>query len=209
MTRFFVNNMEIAPPPNMSSLEEILKNLERGHLPPDSVIRQVQIDGAPLTIENRNESLAELLSQAECREKIEIFTGTMSEIARDAIIDAQEYLDRIAVATPQIAESFQGTPDQEGFQSLRQLYDGMYWLSLLMDKLIAGFQLNLEDVVIRDAPVSEHHQKFISVLKELIESQQKGDSAMISDLLEYEILPLVPIWKEIFGVIRKKANLEQ
>lgn len=208
MTRFFVNNMEIAPPPNMSSLDEILKDLETRHLPPNSIIRQVQIDGAPLTIGDGNESLAELLNRAENRERIEIFTGTMGEIARDSILEAQQYLDRVAAATPQIAERFQGTPDPEAFESLRQLYEGLYWLNLLLDKLITGFQLTMEDVVIRDEPVSEHHQKFISVLKDLIDAQHKQDFAMISDLLEYEILPLVPVWKEVFGIIRKKANLE-
>jgi hypothetical protein len=104
---------------------------------------------------------------------------------------------------------FQMTPGPESFESLRQLYEGFYWLNLLLDKLAASFEIDLSDVLIQETPAREHHQKFITILKQLIDSHERGDLILISDILEYEILPLVPIWKEMFGIILKKVSVAQ
>ena len=45
-----------------------------------------------------------------------------------------------------------------------------------------------------------------SILKQLIDSQERGDVVMLSDLLEYEILPMAPIWREMFLAIEKSVN---
>jgi hypothetical protein len=206
MTRFYINETEIAPPAGISSLDQILKHVEGIHLPPNSVVRQVHIDGLPLTPENFNAELAGVLTQVEEREKVEIITGTIEEIARDSIDEAIDYLDRIEKLTPSLAAGFQVSPGPESFETLRQLYEGLYWLNLLLDKLKTNFHLSLDDVPIHGTPVREHHQKFISILKQLIDSQERGDFILISDLLEYEILPLVPVWKDLFRIIASEVH---
>jgi hypothetical protein len=207
MTKFYVNEREISPPLDISSLDKVLKHIEDVHLPPDSVVRQVQVDGIPLVPDDLPEAGPEILQQLETREKIEVYTGTMPEIARESIAEAIAYLDRIETATPELASSFQVSPGPGSFESLRQLYEGFYWLNLLMDKLETGFHVTFDDVLVENIPARDHHQKFISILKQLIDSHERGDFAMIADLLEYEILPLVPVWKEMFRIIEKKAGV--
>ncbi len=209
MTRLFVNDREIVPPLNVSSLDQILKFVENSHLPPNSVVRKIQIDGTSLSPEYLASGQAGVLNHVEQQNKIEIFTGTVTEIANDSIGEALAYLDRVESATPSLITSFQTFPGQETFENLKQLYEGFYWINLLLDKLNASFQVNLDDVLIQEIPVREHHRKFASILKQLIESQEKGDFVLISDLLEYEILPLVPVWKEMFGIILKKMSTAQ
>ena len=209
MTRFFVNDREITPPTDVSTLNQVLRYIEDAHLPPNTVVRKIQIDGLPLVIESFSESQSKILDQIDKQDKVEIFTGTVVEIAKDSIAEAIAYLDRIETATPSLITSFQTSPGQESYNNLKHLYEGFYWLNLLLDKLRANFQVSLEDVLIQGISAIEHHQKFLSVLKQLIESQNKGDFVMISDLLEYEILPLVPIWREMFGFIEKKMNVAQ
>jgi hypothetical protein len=209
MTKFYVNEREIAPPLDITSLDRVLRQIEKDHLPPDSVVRHVQVDGVPLMPDNLHEGSSEWLQSLQMREKIEIYTGTIAEIARDSISEALEYLDRVEAATPSLASGFQTCPGPESFESLRQLYEGLYWLNLLMDKLESGLQIGLHNVLINNVPAKEHHQKFIAILKQLIDSQEKQDFILIADLLEYEILPLVPIWREMFNVILKKVEGEQ
>jgi hypothetical protein len=209
MTRFYINDKEIAPPLDASSLNQVLRHIEDRHLPANSVIRKIQIDGFPLIPENLSNGQSKILDQIDTRDKIEIFTGTVTEIAQDSISEALDYLDRIETATPSLITSFQASPGQEAYENLRQLYEGFYWLNLLLDKLRTNFQFKLDEVLIQDIPAHEHHQKFVSILKLLIESQQKRDFVMISDLLEYEILPLVPVWREMFGIVLKKMSKTQ
>jgi hypothetical protein len=82
-------------------------------------------------------------------------------------------------------------------------------MNMLLDRLVSNFQVRLDAVIIGGVPASQHHQKFISVLKQLIESQESGDLVLISDLLEYEILPLVGVWRELLRAVLNKANVAQ
>ena len=209
MTRFFLDNKEISPPLDAASLAQILKHVEDAYLPANSVVRKIQIDGRPLMAESFSESQPEMLSQILNREQVEIFTATLSEIANDSIAEARSYLDRIEAAIPSLAESFRISPDPEAFRNLRQLCEGFYWLNILLDKLKTNFQLQFENMPIQGISAAEYHQRFISILHQLVESQQTGDFVLISDLLEYEILPLVPIWKEMLGAVLAKMNMTQ
>jgi hypothetical protein len=207
MTRYFINEREIEAPLDISSLDQILKQVEDSHLPPNSVIRQINIDGQPLISDSLPNS-AEILSQMENRDKVEIFTGTVSEIAHDSIIEALAYLDRIESVTPSLASSFQIYPGPESFENLRQLLDGFYWISILMDRLATNFQITLEACLVQGISVRDHLEKFIAILKQMIDSQQRGDFVLIADLLEYEVIPIVPIWKDIFNLLLQKVTAE-
>jgi hypothetical protein len=208
MTRYFLNEREIASPINISSFDQILKHVEDCHLPPNSVIRQIHIDGYPM-ISDAFSDPGEILRQMESREKVEIFTGTVSEIAHDSIVDALAYLDRIESIIPSLASSFQIYPGPESFENLRQLLDGFYWISLLLDKLTANFHIMLESCLVQGISVQDHLEKFIAILKQMIDSQQRGDFVLISDLLEYEVIPIVPIWKDIFSLFLQKVAVAQ
>jgi hypothetical protein len=205
MTRIYLDEREIASPLELSSLDQIVKYVEDKHLSPDCVIRQIKLDGLPLTADDSPEGFSESVREVGNREKVEIFTGTVTEIAVDSIAEALAYLDRVERLTPSLAESFQISPGQEAYENLRQLYQGFYWLNLLLEKLQAKFDVSLEDIQIKEVPVREHLLKFVSILKKLIGSQEQRDFVLIADLLQYEICPLIPVWKEMFGIISKKV----
>lgn len=206
MTRFYVNEREILPPLDASSLDEVLKHVEAVHLPPNSVIRQINIDGLPLTAETFNDSSSESLNCMDSREKIEFFTGTIREIASESIKEAIVYLERIERIAPRLADEFQVSPGPQTFGSLRELYEGFYWLTLLFDKLNNSLHIRLEDICIQGESAKIHHEKFVSILKRLVQSQEKGDLVLISDLIEFEILPVIAIWKEMFVIMREKVS---
>jgi len=209
MTRFFVDNKEIAPPLDISSLSEILKQVESTHLPPNSVVRKIHIDGLPLEPDGFSGESAGTIDPIESRNTVEIFTGTLAEIAIASGGVAFAYLDRIEAAIPSLAESFRFCPSTESFQNLRHLCEGFYWLNMLIERLDASFRMQLETILIRGISAPQHHQNFISVLKRLIESQEAGDLVVLSDLLEYEIAPMVPIWREILSTIAEKMKRTQ
>ena len=194
---------------DVSTLNQVLKYIEDTHLPPNTIVRKIQIDGLPLVMESFSDGQSDIFNQIDKKDKVEFFTGTVVEIARDSIAEALDYLNRIEIATPSLITSFQTSPGQEAYDNLKHLYEGFYWLSLLLGKLGANFQVNFEEVLIQGIPASAHHQKFLATLKQLIDSQNQGDFVMISDLLEYEILPLVSVWREMFNIIEKKMNVAQ
>jgi hypothetical protein len=208
MTRYFINEREVAPPADLSSLDQILRHAKDHHLPTNSVIRQINIDGQPLVLDSFPNP-GEILKQIVNRDRVEIFTGTVSEIAQESIVEALAYLDRIEAIIPSLASSFQIYPGPESFENLRQFLDGFYWINVLLDKLALNFHVALGDCFVQGISVRDHIEKFIAILRQLVDSQERDDFILIADLLEYEVNPIIPIWKGIFGLFLEKTNPEQ
>jgi hypothetical protein len=209
MTRFYIDEREISPPPEISSLNQILAHFQDAEIPPNSIVRMISINGIPILKEDLSQNNVEINRKVSCSEKVEIVTGTVEEIVRDSIAEALEYLDRVEAITPSLASCFQTNPGPEAFESLRQLYEGFYWLNLLLDKLATNFKIILSDIIVQGVPAQDHHLKFIEILKHLVDSQERKDMILISDLLEYEIIPMVPVWKELFEIISNEVGITQ
>jgi hypothetical protein len=204
MTRLFVDEREIAvPQPVFSSLDDVIRHVESSHLPPNSVIRQINVDGRPLVSEEFQKDPSAILAGIERRERIDILTGTIIDIAADSIREADSYLERVNSLTPMLAASFQASPGPQAFENLRQLYEGFYWINLLLDRLETTFQISLDRIMVEGACVREHHRRFLAILKQLVDSQERQDLVSIADLLEYEVRPFVPIWQKMLESLRE------
>jgi flagellin-specific chaperone FliS len=201
MTRLFIDTREVDFPHTEMSLDQIIKHVESTEMAPDSVIRQIHLDGTPLISETVQESIPGSASDITDRERIEIFTSSISDIAKDSIAEAISYLARVESVIPSLSISFQSNPDPEAFQNLKQLYEGFYWLNLLLDRLQQALHCNTDELQVQGATIKEHHEKLAGILRQMIESHQRSEFILISDLLEYEVLPFIPAWKEIFSTL--------
>jgi hypothetical protein len=206
MTRLYVDKQEVAAiPQDLNSLDQVIRLVERDHINGDAIIRQIQIDGHPLIPDGNTHSLPDRIAD---KEKIEIFTGTLQEIALDSIQEAIAYLDRVEATTPVLANSFRNSIDASTFENLKQFYEGFYWINLLIDRLAQSFHVPLDASQAGGAPAGAHHNKLASALKALIEAHEKTDFGLMADLLEYEITPLIQGCTEIFVAIRGRILLE-
>jgi hypothetical protein len=207
MTRIYVDGKEIPPPAvAFEWLEELITHVETQIIPSDALIRHVEIDGHPL-LEGGSESNTAPVNSCICgSDTIEVFTGTLPQIAGDSIKEALDYLQRVETAIPSIASSFQILPGPEAFEQLKQLLEGFYWLNLLVRKLSSALRLELRQTTIQGSNAGEYFDKFTMILNQLVDSQERQDNLLIADLLEYEILPLMPAWKELFGIMGRMAD---
>jgi len=209
MTRIYVDAREVPSlPPGLATLADVLKHVEQHYLGPDSVVREVCIDGAPLVVDDLIHDKSAAAARVTFRESIEITTGTLNEVASESIGEAIAYLRRIEPAIVELAAGFRDLPGAAEFDSLRQLYEGLYWLNLLLDRLQSAFGVDLGPKISSDA-VREYHRRFSAILKRLIGAQEGEDYSVIAGVLESEILPLVPIWKAMFEEVGKKFRTRQ
>ena len=205
MTQYYVNGRKVETAADFISFDQMLKTIEDHHLESGSVIREIHVDGRTLTMD-RNTDDDCTFGQMENWKKIEIFTATLLDVARESAAGAQDYLNRIEKAVPTLVLRFQDIPAPEDFTSLRSLCEGFLFLNLLLDKLATGYRINFDQVTVRDNTVREQLVRFVGVVKQLTEAQECRDCNLITDTLEYEILPVVPVWKEIFTAVLEKIN---
>ena len=210
MTRVYVDEREITlPSSSYESLDGIVKHIEGHLLPPNIVIRRIQLDGIPLLPQDASEPGAPLQTSVAAREKIEIFTGTLGEIARDSIRETQSYLERVEAVIPSIVTSFRMSPGPEAFGQLKQLLDGFYWMNLLRDRIGAAFGSPSEIPPDGGATDKDCLLRFALVLSHLVEAQEKHDFSLIADLLEFEIIPTIPEWKALFAALYEVTGKER
>ena len=201
MTRLYVDAREVpCPSPDPSTLEEILRHVEQNHLPPESVVRQVSVDGMPLGVDQLERGRIRL------RESIEIVTGSLREVAAESLEEAVSYLARVETGIPRLAADLQEFPGPAEYDSLKQLYEGLFWLSLLMDRLCSALHIDLGRLLIGGTSASIHHRRLAAALKRLIDAQEDEDFATLASLLESDIRAMVPIWRDMFLEISARAK---
>ena len=205
MTQYYVNGKEVDVPSNFPSFDQMLKHIEDRYLEPASVIREIHVDGQPFTPESFLGGNGSLEMSSEWK-KVEIFIGTLADIAVESIAGAQDYLIKIENGAPALALKFQDFPESDDFGNLGSLCEGFYFLSILLDKLAVGYQLKLDEIIVRGVSAHEHLNKFAGIVEQLNEAQEKQEYLLIADTIEYEILPVVPVWKEIFEAVSSKID---
>jgi len=198
MTRLFLDQQEIRPlPGNLLSLEAILKHVEDTHLESDTVIRQVHVDGRPLLFNEIDPEAAAMAEPRLATATVEIFTGKLSTIARESVNEAANYIARIETAIPSLAMSLRADPGTQAFEALKQFCDGFLWLNLLLFRLDTGDGHEKGEFDPGSGDDSAR-KMFVSILKELVQAQERKDFVLVADVLEYEILALLPGYRQQF-----------
>jgi len=205
MTQYFVNGREIEIPQGFASFDQLLKHVEDHCLEPTDIIRKINVDGRSFEAESLRNDNGDFDPTGKW-EKVEIVTGTLAEIAAESLAGAQDYLEKIESAAPALAAKFQDFPESEDFNNLGSLCEGFYFLSVLLDKLASGYQLKLDEIIVRGVSIRAQLLKFADIVKQLNEAQEKQEYLLIADTIEYEILPVVPVWKELFEAVSRKIG---
>lgn len=207
MTRLYIDKQEIAPlPADVNSLDQVLKLVESNHLARNTAVRQIEVDGHPLI---RNEGAAGFAENICDGEKIEIFTASLYEVAVDSIREAVTYLERAETAIPSLSASLRIQAERETSSSLRQFYEGIYVINLLLQRLEQSFQVPFAELETRSGSARDCCIRLAALLKEVIDAHGKQDFALLADLLERQIGPLIPAFKEIFEAINSRILMEQ
>ncbi len=207
MTRLYIDKQEIAPlPADVNSLDQVLRLVESNHLARNTAVRQIEVDGHPLIRNERAAGSAENICDGE---KIEIFTASLYEVAVDSIREAVTYLERAETAIPSLSASLRIQAAPEASSILRQFYEGIYVINLLLQRLEQSFQVPLAELETRGGSARVCCMRLAALLKEVIDAHGKRDFALLADLLEGQIGPLIPAFKGIFEAINSRILMEQ
>ncbi len=210
MTRLFVDACEVPfSQSGFATIEEVVRHVQDNHLAPGCVIRQINVDGAPLALENLVCDTTGEGEWIQSRDRIQIVTGTIWEVAAQSVREAAIYLVRIEPAIPRLAAAFHGSPAPEESACLRELFEGLFWINMLLDRLESTFPTSSAGISLQDTMFHEQHGRLSSVVGRLIDLQERGQCVEIASLLESEILPLIPGWIRLFDDIAGKIERPQ
>ena len=208
MIRVFVDEHEV-PLPDFQSfgLDQIISHVEKSALKPNTVIRQIELDGKPFLPDDNWDTSGDELPTLGANGKVEIRTGTIWEVAQESTQEAAHYLARLEAASSALAKGFRNGPSAAHFAELKRLFEGFYWLNLLLDRLRSTFCIRLDSIDCSGTAAQEIYERLLGVLQSIVRAQEVRDHILIADLLEYEIAPLTPLLKTVFDQLQKKIGV--
>lgn len=105
----------------------------------------------------------------------------------ETLEEMKNYIPKVLDAITGMVRNFQTDNEQDGIKVFDPFTEGIQWileaLSLTKD---------LQQELVMDIDITEIN----NTLKEMLEGWENGDYILISDLLEYEIYPLLKKWYE-------------
>ncbi|MGE7544926.1 hypothetical protein [Sporosarcina newyorkensis] len=119
------------------------------------------------------------------------------EFINDLLLSAEEYTERAKPYISNLFNAFYNNPAGEDWASLAELFEGIQWLSTMIDTVAVSTVCPTNWATI-NASVAELQCE----LKNLEEALENTDTVLIADMLQYEVLPVFEeIAKEIKEII--------
>lgn len=118
-------------------------------------------------------------------------------LIRNTLQETRQYTANLAVACPVLGKCFQTGKQQNAFQPLKDLLEGVGWIT-------EAFRLT--------RPFQQKHQIHIdtstlpALLEELVAALEAKDHGLVADLLEFEIRPLFESWTRELEKLEEQAG---
>ena len=133
-------------------------------------------------------------------EKVEIRTVPKSEMAVNITRELYKVINLMNKGSRQIADLFRQADDMEALDMYQDL------LEVTRDFLgmigILRIEFKLQDIPGLESSLN----KLSELFSEMVDVQENEDWILLSDLLEYEFLPLVEEWKKIVAYIQDEIE---
>ncbi|WP_427338108.1 hypothetical protein [Caloranaerobacter sp. DY30410] len=98
------------------------------------------------------------------------------------------YLGRLIPGIAKTAELYQGGNEGKANENMIDIIDGINWI---IEGITVTSEIQKEKINITD--MNEHFD-------EMVQAFENSDYVLLSDLLEYEIVPILEKWKEKISV---------
>jgi len=193
---------EMELPPG-TSLAEVIDRLRCERILGERVITRVKVNGQEL-LEDENGLYPNM--QSDEIESLELKTGLPTEMAHQGLADARDYLQKLNPGIEKTAELFRLGEESKANEYYARCVDGINWFIHVLEGVRQVMGLNFQDLSFKGEPVQSHVGKLQQTIRQMWSAQVEEDWVMLSDLLEYELLPIMEAWKGILPLIERAAR---
>ena len=159
----------------------------------NSVIMKVIADEKDITNYSNNE-----IKALYPIDKLEVYAKNTKELINESLSTAEEYLPKLISGIDEIIDKFSKGSDWEGYKMLSESLEGFQWLNSLL--------MNLKSVDIDEKKLEKFITDWQKNLQKLQNAMENQDLILISDLLEYELLPILKNYLELIQEINDEKK---
>lgn len=182
---------------NFSNLEDLLVNVMESDKMNQRIVTDVLVDDEAFSEIYPHQS--EDIDTSDMN-KVEIVTMDTRDMAVNITRELYKVITLMSRGGSQVAEYFRQADDAEALDMYQDLLevtrDFMGMVGTLTNEFRISHSSRMEKAV----------ERLSELFSEMIEVQENEDWVLLSDLLEYEFLPLVENWKKIIAEIREELR---
>jgi len=189
--KLLIDGQETGMIGRFGNLEDLLSQIALDQDRHDRIIWDVMVNG-----ENYNETTPHDARDVmiDSIQSLEVGTKDKSEISDDFIRNSGDMFQILTRSAEEIAGLFRKA--DEGDANQRYLE----FLASYQDM----FQMLLNVKTVLNLPMDDKLEAFESLLDKMIGAQENQDWVMLADLLEYELVPVLKEWEDMFKEFERK-----
>lgn len=188
---------------HINNLEEILINLSDTSIPPNHLVGSVTVNGNEFSEVFPGQ--AKEIAAVNIND-LDIETVSLEKFAEAAIKDSAFFVKNIIASVNKTAELFRIYDETEANEKMAQIIDPLRALIVFINSTRIDLKWDFENDQIDGHPIVKDWEKLHSVIDELKLTQEEGDWILYADLLEYELVPVLNVWVNIFEEKSKNFN---
>ncbi len=178
------------------NLEELLLKLSRTTLPQDHLVGVVKVNGEEFSEQYDGQAREVMVKGIQ---EIEIATIPIEKFAAAAFSDCTVLIGKIIDSVMNTAELFRMYDESEANEQYSKVIDSLRALYQFIDSTQKTIGWDFTASMYQGKPVQTSWERLIEIVDELKQPQEEGDWVLLADLMEYELVPILTQWKEIFG----------
>ena len=165
------------------------------------IITEVYADGKKYV--DIDERYLEVLKMGQIK-KLQITVRSSVELAFEALDSANQYIDTIINKTYLLTESYQQNKLEQANNNFIDLIEVTDLFIQLMAKIHRNFKTNFYQEYTKPKSLQKLEIHLLSILKAMIPAKENNDIIMLCDLLEYELVDNLKMWKvKVIPVLKK------
>ena len=188
---------------HINNLEEILINLSDTSIPPNHLVGSVTVNGNEFSEVFPGQ--AKEIAAVNIND-LDIETVSLEKFTEAAIKDSAFFVKNIIASVNKTAELFRIYDETEANDKMAQIIDPLRALIVFINSTRIDLKWDFENDQIDGHPIVKDWEKLHSVIDELKLIQEEGDWILYADLLEYELVPVLNVWVNIFEEKSKNFN---
>jgi hypothetical protein len=149
------------------------------------------------------DSISEKSRRLEGIDSIEITTETPVRLVGKILDEGQNYIDGLRDCLMKVAGHFTSGSECAD-DSFAEAVQGLQWFVQMTDFIECTLNLDFQKLLRNGRPVAEYVNSLNGILQEIVNAQEGSDPVLLADIIEYDLVPHLEEWKEIYTLFERE-----
>lgn len=149
------------------------------------------------------DSISEKSRRLDGIDSIEITTETPVRLVGKILDEGQNYIDGLRDCLMKVAGHFTSGSECAD-DSFAEAVQGLQWFVQMTDFIECTLNLDFQKLLRNGRPVAEYVNSLNGILQEIVNAQEGSDPVLLADIIEYDLVPHLEEWKEIYTLFERE-----